>query len=634
MKKNSVLPTTMNKICKNLRFCFFLFFVCASSLVYGQSFKFAHVTDTHIGGNTAAEDLERTISDINNNREISFVIVSGDITEFGSDEELSLAKRILDKLKVNYYVIPGNHDTNWSESGGNSFIKIFGAETFAFQFNGFQFIGTNSGPNMRMSPGQVPRENLVWMDSIFKAEPDMPLIFINHYPQDADLNNWYEVIDRLKERNVQLALCGHGHSNRLMNFEGIPAIMGRSNLRAKDSIGGYNIVSVANGEAIYETRRPGLITEESWATIPLVNHHFERETKVWARPDFSVNDQQKNVQVLWKFQDDSDLGTGMTIFKNTMISANTKGEVYALDLHTGEKNWSFATGGKVYSTPAVSGKYVVVGSADGFVYCLNANTGIEIWKYKTDKAVLGSPIVKKGIAYIGGSDEIFRAFDLKNGKLKWSFNEVSNYISSTPLYSDGNLYFGSWGNGFYALDAKTGGLNWEWDNGHTNRMFSAAAVVPVETNRRIFIVAPDRFMTSLDEKTGKVIWREKKDSIRVRESMGLSGDKKKVYVKTMDGDVLGISTSSNQMEIIWKSELKLPYELTPSAIVEKDKVVFVPSHSGLVSALDAKTGKVNWQYKISNAMVNPITPFGKNKVLVSSMDGSIYCLEYQTTNSL
>src|SRR5690606_31758119 len=140
---------------------------------------------------------------------------------------------------------------------------------------------------------------------------DMPLIFINHYPQDADLNNWYEVIDRLKKRDVRLALCGHGHSNRQMNFEGIPAIMGRSNLRAKDSIGGYNIVSITDGEAVYETRRPGLVTEPVWARIPLVDHQFSTETKAWPRAAFSVNEPENNGKVLLDFPDDSDMGKGM-----------------------------------------------------------------------------------------------------------------------------------------------------------------------------------------------------------------------------------------------------------------------------------------------------------------------------------
>lgn len=120
-------------------------------------------------------------------------------------------------------------------------------------------MGTNSGPNMRMSPGQIPRENLVWMDSVFKANPDTqtPLIYINHYPQDSSLNNWFEAINRVKKRNVQLAFCGHGHANVKYNWEGIPGIMGRSNLRAKDSIGGYNIVTIGDGKAVYQVKKPG-----------------------------------------------------------------------------------------------------------------------------------------------------------------------------------------------------------------------------------------------------------------------------------------------------------------------------------------------------------------------------------------
>jgi len=56
-------------------------------------------------------------------------------------------------------------------------------------------------------------------------------------PAGQRAKHWYEAMDLLKRHNVQLILCGHGHSNHLLNFEGVPGIMGRSNLRAKDSIG-------------------------------------------------------------------------------------------------------------------------------------------------------------------------------------------------------------------------------------------------------------------------------------------------------------------------------------------------------------------------------------------------------------
>lgn len=612
-------------------YSFICILICAFNFLQAQTFKFAHVTDTHVGGATGEEDLRRTVKDLNTLKDIDFVILSGDITEFGSDQELRLAKQILDSLTLPWYVIPGNHDGNWSENGANTFRSVFGGETFFFKHKGFMFLGTNSGPNMRMSPGQIPRENLVWMDSIFHANPDRntPLIYINHYPQDSSLNNWFEALDRVKSRNVQLAFCGHGHANKVYDWEGIPGIMGRSNLRAKNEYGGYNIVTIDQGKAIYQERKVNDIYLEPWAIVELKDHHFELDKKNYPRPNYAVNDKYATqVQVDWMFQDASDIGAGMSLYKDLIITANTSGDIFALDNETGKKKWAFKTGGKVYSTPAVWKGIVVVGSSDHYIYGLNAHTGLLKWKVKTEKAVLGSPLIYQGIAYIGGSDGVFRALDVLTGKQKWSFIGVKGYVSTLPTFYQNLVVFGSWGNGFYALNAQSGKLEWEWNNGHANRMFSAAACYPVAVNNTIFVVAPDRFMTALNAKDGQVIWREKKDTIRVRESMGLSADHKYVYVKTMDGDLLGVSTEADKMEIAWKSNLKLPYELTPSAINVNNKVVFVPSHSGLISAVNAKSGAVVWQYKISNGMVNPTLVLGNHGLVCSTMDGKIVKLKF------
>lgn len=589
------------------------------------SFKFAQVTDTHVGGQTGADDLRRTVADLNKQKDIDFVILSGDVTEFGSDEELALAKQILDSLKLPLYILPGNHDSNWSESGANSFRKVFGSEAFFFNHKGYQFLGTTSGPNMRMSPGQVPRENLVWIDSVFKANPNsnVPLIAINHYPLDSSLNNWYELVDRIHGRNIQFALCGHGHANKLYNWDGIPGIMSRSNLRAKEQNGGYNIITLKNDSAFFQVRRPLEKTEDYWLKVPL--NSITQKTG-FKRPDYTVN-AKSGAKVQWVFEDHGDIGSGMSTDGKLVFAANTVGEVYALNTNTGKKVWTYRTGGKVYSTPAYDKGIVVVGSSDHSIYGLDAQTGQLKWSVKTGKAVLGSPAIYKGKAYIGGSDGIFRCIRVADGKVLWSFDQVKNYVSTLPTIADGKVIFGSWGNGFYALDVNTGKLVWEWNNGHANRMFSAAACYPVVANDRVFIVAPDRFMTALDLKTGKVIWREKKDNIRVRESMGLSTNKKLVYAKTMDGELIGVSTTADVMDIVWQSALKLPYELTPSAIYSDRHVIFVPSSSGLLSAVNSTNGEVMWQYKISNSMINPPLVL-KNKVIVSAMDGKIVCLTY------
>jgi outer membrane protein assembly factor BamB/calcineurin-like phosphoesterase family protein len=615
---------------KHKLFIFLLFFAVFKSLSAQKHFSFAHVTDIHIGNQTAEEDLRRTIRNINNDTTISFVILSGDITEFGSDEEIMLAKAILDSLNKPWYIIPGNHDSNWSESGSNTFKKVFGAESFHFTQHGFLFLGTASGPNMRMSPGQIPREHIVWLDSTLENRNDkeMPIIYINHYPQDSSLNNWYEAIDRLKKTNVQLILCGHGHSNRNLNFEGIPAVMGRSNLRAKNPEGGFNIITVNNGKATFKERNPVTNEEKQWNEVKLVQHQYSLDSLRYYRPSYAVNKQYNNVHIGWEYEDNSDIGSGTAYNKKYIFATNTSGAVYALDQKKGKKKWLFQTGGKIYATPAVQGNLLVVASTDNNIYGLNASTGKLVWKYETEKPIVANPVIKEGTIYIGSSDGHFRALDLNEGTLKWKFDGVKNFVVTKPLFYNGKIYFGSWGTEFYALDAGTGKMVWTWNNGHGSRMFSPAACYPVAANNRVFIVAPDRYMTALDAETGKVIWRKQDPKLRVRESMGLSADSTLVYAKTMDGQIIGVATTSDSMNVVWTAETNLGYELAPTAIIEKENIVYVPSDKGVVTAVNRKDGSILWKHKISNALVTGITPIGKNKVIVTTMDGKVTYIKY------
>lgn len=589
------------------------------------------MSDIHIGSGTSEEDLKRTIDDINANTELQFVVITGDITEFGADDELTLAKSMLSNLNKPWYIIPGNHDTNWSESGGNSFKMIFGSETFAFKHNGFLFLGTNCGPNMRMGPGQVPRENLVWLDSVLKATPkNTPIIYLNHYPIDSALNNWYEIIDRLKTRNTQLILCGHGHNNHKLNFEGIPGIMGRSNLRAKTTIGGYNIVTMARDSVFYNERTPGIQIGKVWAAEKMYAHDFTADQNKYVRPAYQINTQFGKVKARWIIQDDSDIGAGVAVDKDRVIVANTAGFISAYSLRDGKKLWAIKTGGKIYSTPSVTGDYVLAASTDTYLYCLDKRTGNIIWKVKADKPIVASPVVTKNRVFCGGSDGHFRCYDLKTGKLTWDFANVKGFVVTRPLLHNGKVYFGTWGNSFYAIDQKTGAEVWKWNDGYSNRMFSPAACVPVITDNRLFIVAPDRSMTCLNATTGELKWRQKADvKQRVRESMGVSADGKLIYAKTMDGDVLGFSSKTDSLEVKWRSGRNMGYEISPSVITEQKGLVVALSNSGLIYAFNRKDGTLAWAHKLSNSLVNPVSFVGSKALIATTMDGKIVYLEYR-----
>ncbi|MGV8135099.1 MAG: PQQ-binding-like beta-propeller repeat protein [Mangrovibacterium sp.] len=606
----------------------FLFFLLWTGIAQAQTLRFAHITDTHIGSSLADEDLLRTVGDINARSDISFVILSGDVTEFGSDEELLKAKQIMDQLNKPWYVLPGNHDSKWSESGNNSFVRIFGAEEFAFKNGGFLFIGTASGPNMRMAPGLVPREQVVFLDSVLSnmTNPDQPVISVNHYPLDESLSNWYIITDKLKTRNIKAALLGHGHSNKLLNFEGIPGVMGRSNLRAKEDTGGYNLATIERDTLFYAERIPGGKTHPVWCKVPLNGPDLREDTASWPRPDYSVNNRYSLVRKAWEVQEDSDIGTGISCAGQTVVYATTGGTVVARNLQTGALKWTCRTSGKIYSTPAISEGRVVCASTDSTIFCLDLLSGGQIWKIKTGKAIVASPAIDGNSVFIGSSEGIFRSLDLKTGKLNWQFKGVKNFVECRPLVYADKVYFGSWGNTFYALNKKTGSIKWKREK-HTNRMLSPAAVWPVAANGKVFIVAPDRHMTALDAETGREVWDS--DRYSCRESIGISKDGGLVYIKNMtEGNVDAFYTRTGEQQLAWECKACLGYEIAPSPITEEDNFVFVPTTNGIVCAIDKQSHQVAWKHKLSNALVNLILPVDNSRVLITTLDGKIACLAY------
>ncbi|MGV8962991.1 MAG: PQQ-binding-like beta-propeller repeat protein [Candidatus Saccharimonadaceae bacterium] len=605
---------------------------CLTVVMMGQTtvtpFKFALVTDTHIGNPNNDTDLQRTVDDINKNEpDIAFVIVSGDVTEFGSDAELSIAKGILDQLKVPVYVVPGNHDSNWSESGTNSFLKIFGTETFGFEYNGYKFFGLPSGPNMRMGPGQIPREGITWLQQELKnTDKNTPLVFVNHYPMDNSLNNWFEVMDALKPYNVKVMMCGHGHTNKAFNFEGVNAAMLRSNLRAKQDFGGYNIVSVTTDSITFSERVVSGQTLAPWLSYSTTDRpQWEQNPP---RPDYTINHNNPFVKELWAVNETGDMGGGMALQKNNLVYTTTQGEIKTVDAKTGKQKWSYRTNGKIYSTPTICDNVVWVSSTDKNVYGLQVDNGKKQFSLPNNQSVVASPVCDKNIVLVPGTDGVANAWDRKSGKLVWHFDGIKNFALTRPVVKDGVVFFGSWGNEFYALNTATGALKWKWNNGQANRMFSPAQVVPVITHQKVFLASPDRFMTVLNEETGEVVWRHNDADNRVRESIGVSEDGNTVYAKTMDGDILALDAKANERIIKWISSGEdMGYELTPTPVVEKNGVVYAPTDKGLIYAYDAHDGHFLWKYRVSTGLINMILPTDANELYVSSMDGKLVKLK-------
>ncbi|MCK9209719.1 MAG: metallophosphoesterase, partial [Ignavibacteriaceae bacterium] len=229
------------KTLKKIKYFYIAFIL--SSISFAQPFKFGWITDLHIGSKNADVDLQAVVQDINAKKEVSFVIATGDITENGKTEDLKNAKQILDKLTVPYYIIPGNHDTKWSESGIQVFSNLWKDDKFKFEFEKTVLIGINSGIPWRGGGGHFAPEDLRWLDSLLSTIPsEKEILFFSHHQLDKEVDNWFKVTNILSKRNVKEIFVGHGHANRVYNFNGLPGVMGRSTLTAKGKSWGYTLV--------------------------------------------------------------------------------------------------------------------------------------------------------------------------------------------------------------------------------------------------------------------------------------------------------------------------------------------------------------------------------------------------------
>ena len=607
-----------------------ILFLCLMTIAVASDslFRFAWLTDTHVGSTTGLEDLKQAVADVNVQKDLGFVIVSGDVTEMDVDGNLDSAKKALDELNIPYYVIPGNHDTKWSASGTRKFAALFGSDCFNFEYAGFRFIGFDQGPLLRMGDGLVTPERIRWLkETLAKLKnPEQPVFIVNHYPMDNSVSNWFEVMNIIRQYNIQAILHGHGHRNRLTTYEGIPGVMSRANLRGSAETGGYTIVLVRPDSIFFRERNSAGQTLPVWASLPIRQYHRESDAGNHDLPDFGINEKYSNVKEIWSVQLEWALAGSPAVSNNICVVANSGGFIDGIALDNGALLWQFRSGQPVFSTPAIAEGRVVVTSTDSCIYCIDAANGELLWKHRTGSPVVANPVIVKKQIFCGGSDGIFRSLALKTGAVIWEYNGVAGFVEAKPFIYKNKVIFGAWDNHLYALHKGNGKLLWKWAGGTPGLLYSPAAVWPVATQNKVFISAPDRYLSCINARNGETIWRS--NTFKVRETIGISEDKSAVFARTMWDTVVAIDPSVSELKPIWISNVEYGYDIDPSMPVEKDGTLFFGTKDGFVYALDAASGKIKGVHRLSVALINTVVPLDGHRVVATAMDGTVALLEF------
>lgn len=173
-----------------------------------DSFSFVVISDTQ----RFYEELDDFVEKMNKHPNISFVVVNGDITDFGLRSEYLWINQRLQKLSIPFLVVIGNHDM--LGNGRELYKQMYGPENFSFSFSDHKFIVLNSNSQEVGHNGSLP--DTTWLKQELSATPSQQKIFILSHlaPFSGDFDRSLEQpYVRMLKNNGNVIYSIHGHED-------------------------------------------------------------------------------------------------------------------------------------------------------------------------------------------------------------------------------------------------------------------------------------------------------------------------------------------------------------------------------------------------------------------------------------
>lgn len=158
------------------------------------------------------DECEDFVRSANQQKNISFVLHAGDISDFGLTQEFKWVNEIMTRLKYPYVTVIGNHDI--VANGSATYRKMFGPLNYSFAFGRDRFIFINTNSREYAFDGSVP--DIAWLKAQLADNPThLNTIVVGHVPPfDADFDKNLEkpYTEALAtDPNVRFTLYGHQH---------------------------------------------------------------------------------------------------------------------------------------------------------------------------------------------------------------------------------------------------------------------------------------------------------------------------------------------------------------------------------------------------------------------------------------
>ena len=152
---------------------------------------------------------------INHRKDIDFIIHGGDFTDYGTTEEFLWQRDILNKLKIPYVGLIGNHDC--LGTGKDAFKTIWGNANFSFVAGKTKFVCLNTNAMEYDYSEAIPDFNFIIKEVNDSTHEIRNTIVCMHARPFSDVfnNNVNEIFHRIVTQYRGLQFCIHGHTHNI-----------------------------------------------------------------------------------------------------------------------------------------------------------------------------------------------------------------------------------------------------------------------------------------------------------------------------------------------------------------------------------------------------------------------------------
>jgi outer membrane protein assembly factor BamB len=284
----------------------------------------------------------------------------------------------------------------------------------------------------------------------------------------------------------------------------------------------------------------------------------------------------------------------------------------------------------VFSSPAVAGDLVFVGSCNGLVHAIDRRTGQALWKYNAlqdggKRAEFhGNPVLTDELLVLASDDRnpqgvgYVYAFEKGTGRVRWKYRAGAGVMAD--LVRDGNrLYAVTLEDELISLDLRSGRPHWRFASGWVNEQMTNVSSTAAVIDGRVVFAGQNGLVHALDPESGRLIWKRDVGARVMTPLLGVPGG---IYFGTVDRRIhfLGLGRDPVHAELGVGGVPSGPPVLFGDSLL---LLVYSNEDEAVLKSVDRSLKAVRWTREAPGGWTSARTCLWRGNAVVGSNQGKV-----------